>query len=81
MQLTDPEWKFVGPYLPIGRYGPHPERLRCHRAIDVQGQELTGRREFSLTPGGPVTSYDHDAGRACELAQGFAALLDQHAED
>ncbi|RPK70103.1 hypothetical protein EES42_16930 [Streptomyces sp. ADI95-17] len=25
-------------------------------------------------------SYDHDAGRACELAQGFAALLDQHAE-
>lgn len=34
-----------------------------------------------LTPGGPVTSYDHDAGRAYELAQGFAALLDQHTED
>ncbi|MEV6437492.1 SMI1/KNR4 family protein [Streptomyces anulatus] len=34
-----------------------------------------------LTPGGPVTSYDHDAGRTYELAQGFAALLDQHTED
>ncbi|MWA08145.1 NUDIX domain-containing protein [Streptomyces sp. BA2] len=27
-QLTDDEWEFVGPYLPIGRYGPYPERLR-----------------------------------------------------
>ena len=27
-QLTDGEWKFIGPYLPIGRYGPYPERLR-----------------------------------------------------
>ena len=24
----DEEWKFIGPYLPIGRYGPYPERLR-----------------------------------------------------
>ncbi|GHD61116.1 hypothetical protein GCM10010317_054180 [Streptomyces mirabilis] len=28
MQLTDEEWGFVGPYLPIGGYGPYPERLR-----------------------------------------------------
>ncbi|GAA2846555.1 hypothetical protein GCM10010517_03300 [Streptosporangium fragile] len=27
-QLTDEEWEFIGPYLPIGRYGPCPERLR-----------------------------------------------------
>jgi transposase len=27
-QLTDVEWEFVGPYLPIGAYGPYPERLR-----------------------------------------------------
>lgn len=28
MQLTDREWEFIGPYLPIGEYGPYPERLR-----------------------------------------------------
>jgi transposase len=28
VQLTDPEWEFIGPYLPIGEYGPYPERLR-----------------------------------------------------
>lgn len=28
MQLTDAEWKFIEPYLPIGEYGPYPERLR-----------------------------------------------------
>lgn len=27
-QLTDADWKFIGPYLPIGEYGPYPERLR-----------------------------------------------------
>jgi transposase len=27
-QLTDQEWKFIEPYLPIGRFGPYPERLR-----------------------------------------------------
>ncbi|MYZ36584.1 transposase [Streptomyces sp. SID4917] len=28
MQLTNEEWQFIGPYLPIGEYGPYPERLR-----------------------------------------------------
>ncbi|KOG55669.1 transposase [Streptomyces virginiae] len=27
-QLTDEEWVFIEPYLPIGAYGPYPERLR-----------------------------------------------------
>lgn len=27
-QLTDKEWEFIEPYLPIGVYGPYPERLR-----------------------------------------------------
>jgi transposase len=26
--LTDVEWEFIEPYLPIGEYGPYPERLR-----------------------------------------------------
>lgn len=28
VQLTDNEWEFVEPYLPIGEYGPYPERQR-----------------------------------------------------
>lgn len=28
MQLTDEEWECIGSYLPIGEYGPYPERLR-----------------------------------------------------
>ncbi|MFJ1732900.1 transposase [Streptomyces sp. NPDC088254] len=28
VQLTDEEWEFIEPYLPIGEYGPYPERLR-----------------------------------------------------
>ncbi|OKJ35048.1 transposase [Streptomyces sp. CB01580] len=27
-QLTDEHWKLIEPYLPIGEYGPYPERLR-----------------------------------------------------
>jgi transposase len=27
-QLTDEQWEFIEPYLPIGEYGPYPERLR-----------------------------------------------------
>lgn len=27
-QLTDKEWEFIGPLLPVGRFGPYPERLR-----------------------------------------------------
>ncbi|OHV43635.1 transposase [Pseudofrankia sp. BMG5.36] len=28
MQLTDQEWAFIEPYLPIGEFGPYPARLR-----------------------------------------------------
>jgi transposase len=28
VQLTDVEWELISPYLPIGEYGPYPERLR-----------------------------------------------------
>lgn len=27
-QLTDQEWQFIEPYLPIGGFGPYPVRLR-----------------------------------------------------
>lgn len=28
VQLTDGEWEFIEPYLPIGEYGPYPKWLR-----------------------------------------------------
>lgn len=27
-QLTDEEWEFIEPLLPVGGFGPYPERLR-----------------------------------------------------
>ncbi len=27
-QLTDEQWQFIEPYIPIGEYGPYPARLR-----------------------------------------------------
>jgi transposase len=27
-QLTDEQWKLIEPFLPVGEYGPYPERLR-----------------------------------------------------
>ncbi|MFI6057351.1 transposase [Streptomyces sp. NPDC051286] len=27
-QLTDDEWKLIEPFLPTGKFGPYPERLR-----------------------------------------------------
>jgi transposase len=27
-QLTDRQWKLIEPFLPIGEYGPYPERRR-----------------------------------------------------
>jgi transposase len=27
-QLTDKQWKLIEPFMPIGEYGPYPERLR-----------------------------------------------------
>ncbi|MCK9921338.1 transposase, partial [Frankia sp. AgPm24] len=28
VQVTDAEWEFVRPYLPVGEYGPYPQRWR-----------------------------------------------------
>ncbi|GGW65492.1 hypothetical protein GCM10010381_58190 [Streptomyces xantholiticus] len=27
-KLTDEQWKLIEPFLPMGEYGPYPERLR-----------------------------------------------------
>ncbi|KPI04664.1 Transposase [Streptomyces sp. OK228] len=27
-ELSDREWEFIEPFLPVGRFGPYPQRLR-----------------------------------------------------
>ncbi|MFE3826806.1 transposase [Streptomyces sp. NPDC059092] len=29
-QLSEAEWEFISPFLPVGEYGPYPENLRAH---------------------------------------------------
>ncbi|MBW8706846.1 hypothetical protein MBT84_45180 [Streptomyces sp. MBT84] len=50
-QLSDNGWELVEPYLPIGQYGPYPERLRQQfegviRRFRVGGQCREMPREF-----------------------------------
>ncbi|GLW99592.1 hypothetical protein Misp02_36790 [Microtetraspora sp. NBRC 16547] len=49
VQLTDEEWEFIEPYLPIGGFGPYPERLRralCCSAAMGSGRLGTGVRSL-----------------------------------
>jgi transposase len=51
IQLAGGEWEFIGPYLPIGEYGPYPERLRQQFGGVIWGFKTGGQwrempREF-----------------------------------
>lgn len=51
VQLADAERDFIGPYLPIGEYGPYPERLRQQfegviRRFKTDGQWREMPQEF-----------------------------------
>ncbi|MFF3672269.1 transposase [Microtetraspora malaysiensis] len=55
LELADEEWEFIGPYLPIGGFGPYPERLRqqfegviWRFKTDAQRREMP--REFGAWP-------------------------------
>ncbi|WP_422396661.1 transposase [Streptomyces klenkii] len=54
-QLTDAEGEFTGPYLPVGRRGPHPDRLRQQvkgviRQFRTGGQWREMPTEFGAWP-------------------------------
>jgi transposase len=78
-QLTDEQWKLIEPFLPIGEYGPYPERLReqCEGVIwrfrtSSQWREMPG--EFGPWP----TVYGRfrvwrDAGVFTALLEGVIA--------
>ncbi len=54
-QLTDEEWAFIEPYLPIGAFGPYPRRLRAQFEgvvwrFRTGGQWREMPREFGAWP-------------------------------
>lgn len=75
VQLTDAEWEFIGPYLPIGEYGPYPERLRLQFEgviwrFETGGQWREMPREFG------AWSTVHNRFRQWRDAGVFEALLE-----
>ncbi|GAA3381449.1 hypothetical protein GCM10020367_72740 [Streptomyces sannanensis] len=75
VQLTDDEWEFIEPYLPIGRYGPYPERLRQQFAgviwrFRTGGQWREMPKEFGAWP------TVHNRFRQWRDAGVFEALLE-----
>lgn len=86
-QLTDEQWKLIEPFLPIGEYGPYPERLRdqfegvvWRFRTSSQWREMLG--EFGPWP----TVYGRfrvwrDAGVFTALLEGLIAEAARHARD
>lgn len=79
-QLTDAQWKFIGSYLPIGRFGPYPERLReqfegmiwrLRSSAPVEGDALRVR-----PVGHRLRTFSGLAGRRC-LLRGLADTEDR----
>jgi transposase len=74
-QLTDVEWEFIGPYLPIGEYGPYPERLRQQFEGVIWRFRTGGQwREMPLEFG--AWSTVHNRFRQWRDAGVFEALLE-----
>lgn len=78
-QLTDAQCRFVEPYLPIGRYGPCPERLREQFEGVIWRLRSCGRwREMPAEFGPWATVYGRfrvwrDAGVFTDLPDGLIA--------
>ncbi|REK84323.1 IS5 family transposase [Streptomyces inhibens] len=75
MQLADEEWEFIEPYLPIGEYGPYPERLRQQFAGAIWRFKTGGQwREMPQEFG--AWSTVHNRFRQWRDAGVFEALLE-----
>lgn len=78
-QLTHAQWKFIEPYLPIGRYGPYPERLREQFEGVIWRFRSSGQwREMPVEFGPWATVYGRfrvwrDAGVFTALLEGMIA--------
>jgi transposase len=75
MQLTDVQWEFIGPYLPIGEYGPYPRRLR-QQFGGVIWRFRTGGQWREMPQEFGAWSTVHNRFRQWRDAGVFEALLD-----
>lgn len=74
-QLTDEQWEFIEPYLPIGEYGPYPERLREQfEGVILRFRSSAQWREMPAGFGPWPTVYGRF--RAWRDAGVFSALLE-----
>lgn len=78
-QLTDAEWEFIAPFLPVGEFGPYPVNLRA-QLEGVIWKFRTGAqwREMPERFGAWKTIYDRfrqwrDAGVFTAVLQGVIA--------
>ncbi|MFJ8944988.1 transposase [Streptomyces sp. NPDC102395] len=75
VQLTDVEWEFIEPYLPIGEYGPYPERLR-QQFEGVIWRFRTGSQWREMPREFGAWSMVHSRFRQRRVAGAFEALLE-----
>lgn len=75
MQLTDAEWEFIGSYLPIGEYGPYPERLR-QQFEGVLWRFKTGAQWREMPAEFGAWSTVHNRFRQWRDASVFEALME-----
>lgn len=62
VQLTHVEWEFIGPYRPIGVYGPYPKRLRQQLEGAIWQFKTGGQwREMPTEFGAPSTTVSGSA--------------------
>jgi transposase len=75
VQLTDEEWEFIEPCLPIGGFGPYPERLR-QQFEGVVWRFRTGGQWREMPKEFGAWSTVHNRFRQWRDADGFEALLE-----
>jgi len=78
-ELSDSEWALIEPFLPIGRYGPYPQRLRDQfEGVIWRFRSGSRWREMPEEFGAWQTVYDRfaqwrDAGVFTALMEGLIA--------
>jgi transposase len=75
VQLADGEWEFIEPYLPLGGYGPYPERLR-QQFEGVIWRFKTGGRWREMPTEFGAWSTVHNRFRQWRDAGVFEALME-----
>ncbi|MYW03039.1 transposase, partial [Streptomyces sp. SID3343] len=74
-ELDDDEWQLIEPFLPIGEFGPYPQRLR-DRFEGVVWRFRTGSQWREVPPEFGAWSTVYDRFRQWRDAGVFAALMD-----